>query len=270
MRSSGPTRPGWLRGRNLYLSGGGAAVVLLALWMFTRGDGRRGTLSHGAGRSRRDHARRERDGHAAAAGLGERRLDRVGAGAERGSRLQQPGARRPGAGAPRSDDVPSAHRASASAIWRRRRRRRRSRNADYQRYQLLAAARLRLRAIDEPAARGARHARARRWQQAAAAVATARTDLERSVIRSPIDGVVVDRQVSVGQSVAASFQAATLFIIAQDLSRLQANITVDEADIGDVARRPARALHGRCVSRSRVRRPRQPGAPAGRRLSRAW
>ncbi|HVK80358.1 MAG TPA: efflux RND transporter periplasmic adaptor subunit, partial [Verrucomicrobiae bacterium] len=70
--------------------------------------------------------------------------------------------------------------------------------------------------------------------QAQAQVATARTDLDRSVIRSPIDGVVVDRQVNVGQPVASSLQAATLFIIAQDLSRLQANITVDEADIGDV------------------------------------
>jgi HlyD family secretion protein len=44
----------------------------------------------------------------------------------------------------------------------------------------------------------------------------------------------VDRQVNPGQSVAASFQAPTLFVIAQDLSRLQANITVDEADIGEV------------------------------------
>lgn len=70
--------------------------------------------------------------------------------------------------------------------------------------------------------------------QAQAQVAAARTDLDRSVIRSPIDGVVVDRQVNVGQPVASSLQAATLFIIAQDLSRLQANITVDEADIGDV------------------------------------
>jgi HlyD family secretion protein len=70
--------------------------------------------------------------------------------------------------------------------------------------------------------------------QARAQVATAQTDLDRSVIRSPIDGVVVDRQVNVGQPVAASLQAATLFVIAQDLSRLQANITVDEADIGEV------------------------------------
>ncbi|MBX9746009.1 MAG: efflux RND transporter periplasmic adaptor subunit, partial [Hyphomonadaceae bacterium] len=69
---------------------------------------------------------------------------------------------------------------------------------------------------------------------ARAQVAAAETDLGRSVIRSPIAGVVVDRQVNVGQSVAASLQAPTLFIIAQDLSRLQANITVDEADIGFV------------------------------------
>jgi HlyD family secretion protein len=70
--------------------------------------------------------------------------------------------------------------------------------------------------------------------QTSAALETARTDLDRSIIRSPINGVVVDRQINPGQSVAASFQAPTLFVIAQDLSRLQANITVDEADIGQV------------------------------------
>jgi HlyD family secretion protein len=70
--------------------------------------------------------------------------------------------------------------------------------------------------------------------QASASLASARTDLARTIIRSPIDGVVVDRKVNVGQSVAASFQAPTLFVIAQDLSRLQANIIVDEADIGEV------------------------------------
>jgi len=73
--------------------------------------------------------------------------------------------------------------------------------------------------------------------QALAALASAQTDMDRTVIRSPIDGVVVDRQVNPGQSVAASFQAPTLFVIAQDLSRLQANITVDEADIGGVHER---------------------------------
>lgn len=105
--------------------------------------------------------------------------------------------------------------------------------SDYQRYLLLQQrgfASEQLMAQQRAARDTARAA----VSQAAAQVATARTDLERSVIRSPIDGVVVDRQVNVGQSVAASLQAPTLFIIAQDLSRLQANITVDEADIGGV------------------------------------
>lgn len=106
-------------------------------------------------------------------------------------------------------------------------------NSDYQRYQLLQQrgfASEQLMAQQRAARDTARAAVA----SAAAQVASARTDLERSIIRSPIDGVVVDRQVNVGQPVASSLQAATLFVIAQDLSRLQANITVDEADIGEV------------------------------------
>ena len=105
--------------------------------------------------------------------------------------------------------------------------------SDYQRYVLLQQrgfASEQLMAQQRAARDTARAAVA----QAQAQVATAQTDLDRSVIRSPIDGVVVDRQVNVGQPVASSLQAATLFVIAQDLSRLQANITVDEADIGDV------------------------------------
>ena len=105
--------------------------------------------------------------------------------------------------------------------------------SDYQRYALLQQrgfASAQLMAQQRAARDTARAAVA----SAAAQVATARTDLDRSIIRSPIDGVVVDRQVNVGQPVAASLQAATLFVIAQDLSRLQANITVDEADIGEV------------------------------------
>jgi len=106
-------------------------------------------------------------------------------------------------------------------------------NADYQRYSLLQQrgfASEQLMSQQRAARDTARAAVA----SASAQVASARTDLERSVIRSPIDGVVVDRQVNVGQPVASSLQAATLFVIAQDLSRLQANITVDEADIGEV------------------------------------
>jgi HlyD family secretion protein len=106
-------------------------------------------------------------------------------------------------------------------------------NADYQRYARLESAGFASEQL-MLAQRAARDQARASVSQAAAQLATARTDLDRSIIRSPITGVVVDKQVSVGQSVAASFQAATLFVIAQDLSRLQANITVDEADIGEV------------------------------------
>lgn len=106
-------------------------------------------------------------------------------------------------------------------------------NADYQRYVTLNNAGFASQQLMQQQ-RAARDTAAAAVAGARANLASAQTDLDRSVIRSPINGVVVDRQVNVGQSVAASFQAATLFTIAQDLSHLQANITVDEADIGDV------------------------------------
>jgi HlyD family secretion protein len=59
-----------------------------------------------------------------------------------------------------------------------------------------------------------------------------RTNLDLSVIRSPVDGTVIDRQVDVGQTVAASFQTPTLFRIGKDLTRMQVDSTVAEADIG--------------------------------------
>jgi HlyD family secretion protein len=59
-------------------------------------------------------------------------------------------------------------------------------------------------------------------------------ELDRSEIRSPIDGVVVRRDVDVGQTVAASLQAPTLFTIAQDLRQIEVHVAVDEADIGRV------------------------------------
>jgi len=61
-----------------------------------------------------------------------------------------------------------------------------------------------------------------------------RTNLGYTVIRSPVSGVVVDRQVDVGQTVAASFQTPTLFLIAQDLSRMQIDSSFAEADIGNI------------------------------------
>jgi HlyD family secretion protein len=71
-------------------------------------------------------------------------------------------------------------------------------------------------------------------QQAAAAVKQAETDLKYTKIVAPIDGVVVARQYDVGQTVAASFQAPTLFTIAQDLTKMQVAADVSESDIGTV------------------------------------
>ncbi|MCX6600509.1 MAG: efflux RND transporter periplasmic adaptor subunit [bacterium] len=69
-------------------------------------------------------------------------------------------------------------------------------------------------------------------QQAQAQLSRARTNLAYSVITSPIDGVVIARNVDAGQTVAASLQAPTLFSIAQDLHKMQIETSIDEADIG--------------------------------------
>lgn len=58
------------------------------------------------------------------------------------------------------------------------------------------------------------------------------TNLDYSVIRSPVDGVIIDRTVDVGQTVAASFQTPTLFRIGENLRNMRINVTVDEADVG--------------------------------------
>jgi HlyD family secretion protein len=70
--------------------------------------------------------------------------------------------------------------------------------------------------------------------QAQASLGQAETNLKYSKIVSPIDGVVVNRAYDVGQTVAASFQAPTLFTIAQDLTKMQVQADVDESDIGRV------------------------------------
>lgn len=80
-----------------------------------------------------------------------------------------------------------------------------------------------------------------RLEQAKAQLAQARAQLEQAqvnlthtVITSPIDGVVVSRDVDVGQTVAASLQAPTLFTIANDLTKMQVLASVDEADMGQI------------------------------------
>ena len=70
--------------------------------------------------------------------------------------------------------------------------------------------------------------------QKQAALTQAQTNLNYTTIRAPVTGVVVSRAVDVGQTVAASLQAPTLFTIAQDLTKMQVETSVDEADIGRV------------------------------------
>ena len=71
-------------------------------------------------------------------------------------------------------------------------------------------------------------------KQKEAALRQAQVDLEHTTIRAPVDGVVVSRAVDVGQTVAASLQAPVLFTIAQDLTKMQVETSVDEADIGRI------------------------------------
>ncbi|MGM0599418.1 MAG: efflux RND transporter periplasmic adaptor subunit [Candidatus Rifleibacteriota bacterium] len=75
-----------------------------------------------------------------------------------------------------------------------------------------------------------------RIKQMEAQLNIAQIDLDRTRVYSPIDGVVISRDVDVGQTVAASLQAPRLFIIAQDLKKMQIDTAVDEADIGKVAK----------------------------------
>ncbi|MEY2439267.1 MAG: HlyD family secretion protein [Verrucomicrobiota bacterium] len=85
----------------------------------------------------------------------------------------------------------------------------------------------------------------------------ARADLEHCAIRSPVDGVVISRNVDVGQTVAASLQAPVIFAIANDLSKMQIDANVAEADVGVVTNDqtvdftvdayPTRTFHGQVV-----------------------
>jgi HlyD family secretion protein len=70
--------------------------------------------------------------------------------------------------------------------------------------------------------------------QARAALQSDETNIQKAHIRSPIDGVVLARKVEPGQTVAASFQAPVLFTIAEDLTKMELQVDVDEADVGQV------------------------------------
>jgi HlyD family secretion protein len=70
--------------------------------------------------------------------------------------------------------------------------------------------------------------------QKKAALSQSQADLDHTTIRAPVNGVVISRAVDVGQTVAASLQAPTLFTIAEDLQKMQVEVSVDEADIGRI------------------------------------
>jgi HlyD family secretion protein len=71
-------------------------------------------------------------------------------------------------------------------------------------------------------------------KQSEASVSQAQVNLDHTVITAPIDGIVIQRSVDVGQTVAASMSAPTLFIIAADLTKMQVNASVDESDVGRI------------------------------------
>jgi HlyD family secretion protein len=81
---------------------------------------------------------------------------------------------------------------------------------------------------------GVRAARAQ-TVQARASLNQNTVNLGHTIIRAPIDGIVISRNVDVGQTVAASMQAPTLFVIAQDLAKMQVNASIAESDIGRIA-----------------------------------
>jgi HlyD family secretion protein len=77
-------------------------------------------------------------------------------------------------------------------------------------------------------------------KQSEASVSQAQVNLDHTVITAPIDGIVIQRSVDVGQTVAASMSAPTLFIIAADLTKMQVNASIDESDVGRI--RPGQSV----------------------------
>jgi HlyD family secretion protein len=99
---------------------------------------------------------------------------------------------------------------------------------------LLSASELETAQFAHEAAVADEHLQEANLDQARAALAQVRVSLAHTTIYAPIDGVVISRSVDVGQTVAASLQAPTLFTIANDLSRMQIETQVDEAFIGQI------------------------------------
>ena len=116
----------------------------------------------------------------------------------------------------------------------------RNAEADYARksslaqQQLIARGDLDLARAARDQARAQINAAQAQINQQQASTQTTRLNLQRTVIRSPVDGVVLTRSIEPGQTVAASLQAPVLFQIAEDLSKMEIVLAIDEADIGQV------------------------------------
>jgi HlyD family secretion protein len=104
---------------------------------------------------------------------------------------------------------------------------------NYQRVKTLFEANAATQATYEDAT-NRRHQAETTFENAKAKLKQAEVDLSYAYIYSPIDGVVLDRAVNTGQTVAAAFSTPTLFTIAEDLTKMQVEADVDEADIGQV------------------------------------
>lgn len=108
------------------------------------------------------------------------------------------------------------------------------RKADLGRQKLVAQSDVDLARAARDQARAQVNAAQAQIRQQTASTQTTRVNLDRTVIRSPVDGVVLTRTIEPGQTVAASLQAPELFTIAEDLSKMKIELAVDEADIGQV------------------------------------
>jgi HlyD family secretion protein len=97
----------------------------------------------------------------------------------------------------------------------------------------LEAVRAEAKAVGELAAAAIEHAKAT-IKQTQASVDRAQRNLDYCTITSPVDGVVIDRRVNIGQTVVSSLNAPSLFLIAKDLTRMQIWVSVNEADIGSI------------------------------------
>lgn len=109
-----------------------------------------------------------------------------------------------------------------------------TRKADLGRQRLVAQSDVDLARAARDQARAQVNAAQASIRQQTASTQTTRVNLDRTVIRSPVDGVVLTRTIEPGQTVAASLQAPELFTIAEDLSKMKIELAVDEADIGQV------------------------------------